>query len=213
MKFRLVNQDHNAGMLLEAIPDAVFDGQPKIGRLVFDSIVANTSPDHIAISTALVFGDYIGHEIHSEKPISRMTGEAIQEFLDGRRVSIQNFTDTPRSPWPSAGLLEVNQFSQLPDFETTKRGEVHGHQIFFADGTLFNGAIGSPHQSVVASNFRVFAELNEISLAKILVALGVLFSRDLHMRTVKVPRLDLTDSDCEKISNLVRAADLNIQFS
>src|SRR5699024_5182221 len=134
------------------------------------------------------------------------------DFLTGRRVSIRNLTDVPRSPWPSAGTLEVQMLTALPEFETTPRGQVHGHQIFLADGAMFNGALGSPHQSIVASNINVFSKLNEIALPNILLAHGILFSRDLHMRTIKIPKGNLTDEECRRIANLVRAVDVNVRY-
>ena len=212
MKFQLTIQEHNTGMRLEGIPDDMFDGQPKINQLIFDSVLANPSADHIAVAAALVFGEFVGHDFYSGSPISRLAAEAIQDYLSGRRVSVQKLTDVARSSWPSAGVLKVDRFSHLPVFETTKAGEVHGHQLYFADGRMFNGAIGSPHQSIVASNLDVFSTVNQIELTNIIVALGVLFSRDLHMRTIEVQRQALSEREARNIADLVRAVDLNVRF-
>jgi len=212
MKFQLSIQSHNTGMVLEATPDDTFDGQPKIARLLFDTIVANTSPEQVAVAAALLYGDYVGHDFYLDTPIARQAAEAIQDYLNTRRVSIRNLSDVPRSNWPTAGTLHVQLFTDLPEFETTPRGQVHGHQLFLADGTMFNGALGSPHQSIVASNIYVFAKLNEIDFSRVLLAHGILFSRDLHMRTIEVPKGNLSNDDSQRIADLVRAVDVNARF-
>lgn len=212
MKFEFSIQPHNTGMVLEASPDDYFDGQPKIAQLLFDTILANSSTDHVAVAAALLFGDYVGHEFFLDSPISRLAAEAVQSYLKGRRITIQNVSDIARTPWPSAGCLQVQLLKELPEFETTPRGQVHGHQLFLADSGLFNGALGSPHQSIVATNVHVFSQLNDVHYTRILIALGILFSRDLHMRTIEVPQGQLSVAEVQEITALVRAVDLNVKF-
>lgn len=212
MKFQLEPQVHNAGMQLEAIPDRILDGHPKIDRLAFDTVLEKVSPDHIAVSAVIAFGDFIGHDIEIPNPVSRQAAEGIQDYLDSRKVSVRSLTDAPRKQWPSKGALEVNYFPNAIDTSTTSVVEASKHQLCLADGATFNGAIGSPEQSIVASNYRVFSRANRVNAAKVLVAHGVLFSRDLHIRMLQVPLDNLSKHESKRIVELIRAVDLNIRF-
>ena len=181
-------------------------------RLLFDTILENVSPDHIAVSAVIAFGEFVGHDIELPEAISRQAAEAIQEYLASRRVSVREITDVPKKQWPAEGRLQVEPCSKSFTVATNWNAGDRVHRLSLADGASFSGSIGSPIQSIVASNYRVFARTNVVQLAKVLASHGVLFSRDLHVRELEVPFDSFTRDDAQRITNLVRAVDLNIRF-
>ena len=212
MKFQLVTQTQRVGMQLEAIPDQILDGQPKVDRLMFDAILESVSPDHIAVSSAIAFGDFVAHDLSFASPISRQAAEAIQEYLATRRVSVGELTDAPRKQWPTEGRLEILPSSKSIKLESFSFNGDSAHRLYLVDGAAFSGALGSPLQSIVASNYRVFSRANSVHPTKVLVTHGVLFSRDLHVRLLAAPLDGLDEHDAQRIADLVRAVDLNIRF-
>lgn len=212
MKFEFGPNKAGTGMELIATPDGVLDGVPPLGRYKFDNVLRNASMDHITVAGVLLFGEFLGAELSTNGPISRQLFEALNQYFGDRVVSSERISDRPVAAWPSAGKLLVGPFTQLPARETTPPGVVHCYEIWLADSTSFNGAIGTSHQSIIASNFEVFSALNNIPRELVYIAHGVLTARELHMRTIVINGSHLSAEVQSRLQALVRAVDLNLSF-
>lgn len=213
MKFGLSSTVSNSETVLSAEGDAHVDGIPPVNELRIDTVVQSLSPARIAVAGCIAFDEYIGQEVVLNSSIPRMAQSAIAEFFGGRGVSATPVSDVPGPVWPSAGTLYVESFDSFLVPPVTVAGDAHDFYVQIADGALFNGALSSAHQLILASNAATIAHMRSSTLsnAGLDIALGVLLSQDLHVRGIHVSSAHgLTYLDrCQK---LLRAVELNLSW-
>lgn len=213
MKFDTGFTTSQSTFFLSAVPDDVADGYPPIDRLLLDVLIQEVSPGNQVVAGVLAFEQYIGQEVTIGKDIPRMVERAIQAFFDSRPVSAHRVTDAPSRVWPSAGTMYISEFEQYVKPPLTSPGSPHDYYVEVADGRVFNGALASAHQLIVASNAALISRLRSGTFAKdaLLMAVGVLLARDLHVRNIHIES-DEDARNLQRYRSLLRSIDINLSW-
>jgi hypothetical protein len=214
MKFDIGLTTAQASFTLSAVPDDVTDGQPPIDMLLIDTPIHDVAPGNQVVAGILAFEQYIGQEVSLHNEVPRMVERSIREFFSDRPVGVTRVSDLPRPAWPSAGTMHVSEFDRYLTPPLTSPGHPHDYYVQVADGAVFNGALASAHQLVVASNALLLSRLRNGIFSKdaLLISVGVLLSRDLHLRKIHIK----TNGDVRQLNRyrmLLRAIDLNLSWS
>lgn len=213
MKFDIGFTTSQSSFALTATPDDIADGYPPLDELLLDTAIQEVTPAHQVVAGAIAFEHYVGQQITHNREIPRMVEQEIATFFRGRHVSAHPVTDVPGRVWPSSGTLYVSEYDHYLMPPKTPPGQPHDYYVQIADSATFNGSLASAHQSIIASNAPSLSRLRPDTFARsaLLTAVGVLLSRDLHVRNIHV----ITDNvvDMGRHRSLLRSIDVNLSWS
>ena len=204
----MYKRQYQADTLLRAFPDDVFDGYPPIGELLIESTFHNVTAELEAVAGVLLFGQYVGHDVATDRAISRQAAEAITDYFPNRKVSVRNIGDVPIAAWPSAGSVAVRP--GILDRQSFCEDDGYDHTLVLLDSNVYNGAVASTSHSFISTTAKVFSEVNDTPFWKVAVAVGVLASADLHARTIVLPSREYGKVDVSEGEMLLRSVNLNL---
>lgn len=201
------------GFLLKAQVDDFTDGHPSINELRLDTLVQTLPPARLAIAGCIAFGAFVGQSVVVTGKVPRMAADAITDFFADRKVVTEPIEDVPASVWPSSGTLHIRHYAAEFTPPPKEPGTEHRFYVQVADGALYNGALASPHQLIVASNAGVMQSMEPEAFkpGRLEVALGVLLSSDLHSRGIHVAGCQ-DEEFMMSCKRLLRAAELNLTW-
>lgn len=214
MRFDVGFTTSQSSFTLAAIPDDVADGYPPLDQLVVDTAIQDLTPAHQVVAGVIAFEHYVGQQVTHSRELPRMVEQAITAFFEGRHVSAHPVTDVPGRVWPSSGTLYVSEYDQYLAPPMTPTGNPHDYYVQVADGAMFNGALASAHQLIIASNAPSISRLRPDTFAKpgLYTAVAVLLSRDLHVRNIHITT-DQAAGDLTRYRSLLRSIDLNLSWN
>lgn len=199
---------------LTAVPDDIADGYPPLDHLLVDTAIQDLPPAHQVVAGVIAFENYVGQQVTGNREIPRMVEQAITAFFEHRPVSAHPVSDVPGRVWPSSGTLYMSEYDQYFVPPITSAGSPHDYYVQLADGAIFNGALASAHQLIIASNALSITRLRPDTFAKpaLYAAVGVLLSRDLHVRNIHI-MTDQGPCDLRRHRSLLRSIDVNLSWS
>lgn len=208
MKFTKTLGAHGADTLLRAVDDGVYDGVPLINELLIESTFRNVTADMQVVAGALLFKEFVGHEVSTNGDVARQAAEAIGDYFSNRKVSVKGITDRPVAVWPSVGTLAVRCSDNIPKPPTKETS--FSHTMSLLDSNFFSGAVSAVSESYISTTAPVFSKVNAAPLWRIALAVGVLASADLHVRTIALCEEDFGTISTEAEELLLRAINLNL---
>lgn len=212
MKFEASVNAAQSAFSLRAFPDGYTDGSPLVNALEVDSVIQNLDSSRVAIAGSLAFSSFVGNEVSAGSDVFRMAAEAVSSYFLPSAVSVRGITDVPRSVWPASGTLRVEQFDG--QFVGRESGDLPGYVLQVADSSQFNGALAASSGAIIASNAEFIGKSSNGACAMELlhIAIGVMFSQDLHVHSIRVRQVSVRDAVLERCKALLRSADLNLEW-
>lgn len=212
MKFEASVNAAQSAFSLSAFPDGYTDGSPLVDALEVDSVIQNLDSSRMAIAGCLAFGSFVGNEVSTGSDVSRMVAEAVSSYFMPSAVSVRGISDVPSRVWPASGTLRVEEFNG--QFVGREPGDLPGYVLQVADSSRFNGALAASSGAIIASNAEFIGKVSKGACAMELlhIAIGVMFSQDLHVQSIRVRHISAPDEVMERCRTLLRSADLNLEW-
>lgn len=197
---------------VKAVPDNTLDGVPDMDSLLMDGHVSNLSEEKKLVAGVLAFGSYISGSVSTGRPVQRLAANEVSRFFKDREVTVPEVTDTPVATWPSGGGRLYITYGDYQSSEFNQvLGQPHRFVVRLYDSSQYSGAISSAHELRLTSNAQVMNRYQpeRFSLDLLAVALGLVLSEDLHVRSLCYVGAE-SSVDWQSVRELVRATGVTL---